>query len=110
MRQLLTVLILCSSLWAQNEIIMTMQSDSSSRFDKHGNVIEATSLITVLSDDSSFIRTERTDTAQWKDGYITLNFGTYDFELTYIMINCLDNSDMTCYELNNGYTFLEWDE
>ncbi len=110
MRQTLTLLILCSSLWAQNELIITMQSDSSSRFDKDGSVIEATSLITVLSDDSSFIRTERTDTAQWEDGYITLNFGTYDHELTYSMINCHDNDDMSCYQLNNGYTFLGWDE
>lgn len=40
-------------------------------------------IVTVMSDDSTFIKTERTDTASVRNGFYYLNFGPCDNELTY---------------------------
>ncbi len=84
MRTILVVLtLICALIAEEQDIVIWIESDSSSHFDSLGEVTETPIIYTVISDDSSFIRTESTDTAEWKNGYFKLNFGPYNNELTY---------------------------
>lgn len=74
MRYITFILLTVSLLMAEDYICRFPETDSNFHM-----------IVTVISDDSSFIETESTDTAKVENGYCILNFGHYDNELTYSM-------------------------
>ncbi len=86
MRTLMLLGLLALPLSAQiDSLMLNVQGDYSDYYTEAGTPRHAVpTRYKVVSDDSTFTKEMTSHDGTWRDGYLCLNFGAYDIELTYI--------------------------